>query len=333
MKKTFSYLLVCVLLIVLLPSLLKAQGKSARDTYVDTYKYIAVKKMLEHGIPASITLAQGILESGAGKSGLARQANNHFGIKCHKGWQGGTYIMDDDEKDECFRKYSNAEASYEDHSQFLLTRSRYAFLFKYKRTEYKKWARGLKKAGYATNPRYADLLIKVIEDEGLHQYDKVKRLSDMPKPSATAVVVAANSVPPTVSSTPKPQSTSVADKQLTVVAVSAHKRMVYKNNGVKLIKALHGDTYATIAKEFNVYTWQLRKYNLADKKHKLQAGEWVYLQKKRNKAKVKYHTVQQGESLRDISQKYALKMRKLMKRNKIKSEKQTLKAGRKLRLR
>ncbi|OYT15632.1 MAG: hypothetical protein B7C24_12090 [Bacteroidetes bacterium 4572_77] len=124
---------------------------TARESYIEKYKVTAVEKMLEYGIPASITLAQGILESGAGMSDLATQANNHFGIKCHKGWTGGTYIMDDDKKNECFRKYQSASASFEDHSLFLTKRDRYAFLFEYKVTDYKKWAHGLKKAGYATH--------------------------------------------------------------------------------------------------------------------------------------------------------------------------------------
>ncbi len=128
--------------------------------------------MQQHRIPASITLAQGLLESGAGKSKLAVEANNHFGIKCHNNWNGETIRIDDDEKNECFRKYPSPEMSYEDHSQFLITRNRYASLFELETTDYKGWAHGLKAAGYATNPKYAPQLIKLIEDYKLHQYDK-----------------------------------------------------------------------------------------------------------------------------------------------------------------
>lgn len=321
-KVLFSFFIVFVL-----PSMMVAQPLSKRQQYVEKYKYIAVKKMLEHGIPASITLAQGILESGAGQSGLARNAHNHFGIKCHKGWQGEGYIMDDDEADECFRKYKDVETSFEDHSRFLMTRDRYAFLFKYKPTEYKKWARGLKKAGYATNPRYADLLIKLIEEENLHKYDKIKDLSELD--SYRSIV----KVEEKLNQSSSFVEARVDDKVLKLAYVSESKRMVYENNGVKLVKALKYDTYYKIAQEFNLYTWQLRKYNLADKNDIPKHGEWVYLEKKRNKARIKFHYVQEGESLRDISQRYAVKMRKLLRRNKIKDEKQPLLVGKRLRLR
>lgn len=138
-----------------------AEYKMTRPEYVEKYKDIAIKEMLENGIPASITLAQGLLESDAGNSALAMYANNHFGIKCHKDWKGDTYIQDDDAKDECFRKYQAAEESFDDHSEFLKTRGRYAFLFELRKTDYKGWADGLKEAGYATDPGYAGRLIKL----------------------------------------------------------------------------------------------------------------------------------------------------------------------------
>ena len=148
-----------------------AQNKS--ELYIKKYKDIAISEMNNYGIPASITLAQGILESGNGESRLAVDANNHFGIKCHNNWNGETIIEDDDEKGECFRKYSNVGDSFRDHSLFLKERGRYEFLFKYKITNYKKWARGLKKAGYATNPKYASLLINIIKKHNLTQYDNL----------------------------------------------------------------------------------------------------------------------------------------------------------------
>lgn len=144
------------------------------EAYIQKFAPIAVKKMHEHGIPASITLAQGVLESGSGRSALALRSNNHFGIKCHRGWQGHSVTHDDDEKGECFRKYKYPETSYEDHSQFLLTRSRYASLFKLRHTDYKGWAYGLKKAGYATDKRYPQKLISIINKYDLSQYDRVK---------------------------------------------------------------------------------------------------------------------------------------------------------------
>ena len=149
---------------------LSAQNKTER--YIQQYTKIAVEEMNRYNIPASITLAQGILESGNGESRLAVDGKNHFGIKCHNNWNGKTIIEDDDEKGECFRKYSKVAESYRDHSLFLTERGRYSFLFEYRKTDYKKWAKGLKKAGYATNPKYPKLLIDLIERYSLYNYDK-----------------------------------------------------------------------------------------------------------------------------------------------------------------
>ena len=149
-----------------------AQRNKAYEDYIEKYRDLAIKEMKRHHIPASITLAQGLLESGAGKGALARKSNNHFGIKCGRGWRGATVSHDDDARGECFRKYKSVKASYEDHSKFLTSSPRYASLFKLKQTNYKGWAKGLKKAGYATDPKYADRLIKIIEQYNLSQYDR-----------------------------------------------------------------------------------------------------------------------------------------------------------------
>lgn len=164
-------LITTLLLVAVITTNAQTERRITPQEYIDTYKNIAIKKMQEHGIPASITLAQGMLESGNGNSMLTKNANNHFGIKCH-GWDGPGYYMDDDAEDECFRKYKKAEQSFEDHSTFLTTRARYKFIFDdCQVTDYKCWAKGLKKAGYATNPKYADLLITIIERNNLQQYD------------------------------------------------------------------------------------------------------------------------------------------------------------------
>lgn len=317
------YKTISILFLSLLATTIFAQTNPTRTAYIEKYKAIAVGKMLEHGIPASITLSQGILESGAGKSDLAKVANNHFGIKCHKGWTGGTYIMDDDKKNECFRKYNSAEESFEDHSQFLTTRGRYAFLFEYKVTEYKKWAHGLKKAGYATNPKYAHLLIKVIEDNELYKYDKIKSLKELgidDKPI--------EEVEPIVD----PSPAVVATQDFKPVSVSESQRLIYENEKVKYVLAMKGDTYEKVAAEFEVYTWQLRKYNDATKKTKLNAGDFIYLEKKNAKARLKYHIVQRGETLRSICQKYAVQVKKIMKKNGMKKDK-PLRDGERLKLR
>ena len=162
-RSVFILFIICVLTV-------SAQNKTER--YIEQYSLNAVDEMNRYNIPASITLAQGILESGNGESRLATEGNNHFGIKCHDNWNGKTIIEDDDEKGECFRKYPKAADSYRDHSLFLTERGRYSFLFEYKKTDYKKWAKGLKKAGYATNPKYSTLLIDLIERYELNKFDK-----------------------------------------------------------------------------------------------------------------------------------------------------------------
>ena len=161
------------LLILFLFSSFWGFSQSKTENYISKYSSVAVDEMNRYNIPASITLAQGILESGNGESRLATEGNNHFGIKCHGNWSGKTIIEDDDEKGECFRKYDKVADSYRDHSLFLTERGRYSFLFEYKKSDNKKWAKGLKKAGYATNPIYLTLLIDLIERYELYTYDKV----------------------------------------------------------------------------------------------------------------------------------------------------------------
>lgn len=172
MRRSFA-ILTCILLSSVVSSQKQVSYVSEQTTeYIDTYFKIAIREMYEFGIPASITLAQGILESGSGKSDLAQQANNHFGIKCTSDYQGERFLKDDDKKDDCFRVYEHAEASYRDHSLFLSGRSRYFFLFNFSTTDYRSWAIGLKQAGYATNPEYPQLLIDVIQQNKLYEFDR-----------------------------------------------------------------------------------------------------------------------------------------------------------------
>ena len=261
-----------------------------RKEYIETYKEEAIREMLRAGIPASITLAQGILESGDGNSPLARYANNHFGIKCHRGWTGERFIMDDDEKNECFRKYYSVYDSYRDHSEFLTGRSRYADLFKLKVTDYKGWAKGLKKAGYATNPKYANILIKIIEDNELYRYDKVKKL---PKREPEQ--------------SPKP----VAQK------LEEYDRAVRLQNRIKYTVVKEGDSFFKIADEMDMGLWQLYKYNDMKKGQKLEPGQILYLQPKRSKGTEEFHVAKAGDSMWMISQMYGIKLKKLYKRNRM----------------
>jgi len=257
--------------------------------------------MLLHGIPASITLAQGLLESGAGSSRLALQANNHFGIKCGGGWTGPYILCHDDAPDEKFRVYKSPRHSYEDHSRFLCSNRRYAFLFTLKRTDYKGWAIGLKKAGYATNPHYANSLIAIIERYELDKFDRVKKLSG--------------------SNSTHSQSSVATRTERQMAAIAALALRVRKCNDNYYVIARAGDTYASVAKETGVKEKRLRKYNEVGSYQELQEGDIVYLEKKHARAhsslKGKWHTVVPGESMHSISQRYGMSMHTLYKINKL----------------
>lgn len=297
-------------------------AQTDREAYIDKYKDIAIKKMKEYGIPASITLAQGILESRAGKSDLAVKANNHFGIKCHKEWNGKTFIMDDDTRNECFREYKSAEQSFEDHSLFLTSRDRYAFLFEYDADDYKKWAHGLKKAGYATNPQYAQLLIKVIEDYKLYRFDKGRKAEIQQEDPIIAQSKSRSKYLEYIDNT----------EDFHPVSVSESNRIIYETNKVEYVLALQQDSWKVIAEEFGLYTKQILDFNSAKRKTDLNVGDRVYIEKKKRKAVVMYHIVQQGETLQSISQIYAVQSKNIKKRNKIKGN-DNLIAGQRLKLR
>lgn len=270
-----------------------------RKNFIHKYKHIAIREMERTGIPASITLAQGILESGCGKSELATKANNHFGIKCHN-WEGDTYTMDDDKKNECFRKYKNAEQSWIDHSEFLTSRPRYAGLFNLKSTDYKAWAKGLKAAGYATNPQYADLLIKIIEDEELYKYDRnVKHRIHHPQVPSISVEEFAKSI----SSQVRPSNISYRNRE-------------EMRNGIICIEAIAGDSFEKIAEYYGIKLKKILQYN--DKKDTgLKPGEMVYLKRKKTKAArgYEFHRVKAGDTLYDIAQQYGIRLKSVASYN------------------
>lgn len=303
MKKFF------ILLSLLLPLALTAQ-RITPEEYIQTYKDIAMREMRDHKIPASITLAQGLLESGAGNSALAREAKNHFGIKCHKGWEGDTYIMDDDEKDECFRKYDNAEESFVDHSLFLTTRNRYAALFDLDITDYEGWAKGLKAAGYATNPKYAQLLIDRINLYDLSKYDQIalgersddNQLPDI-EPEEELLELAYS-----------PENRAAFE----LVDMTQDKRFIYENNGVRFVFAKEGETPEGLAKEFGMKYNRFCEFNLLKHPDEMvfHSGDVVYLDKLRNSNwKAKKYTVQEGETIRDVALRFAVKPDKILKKN------------------
>ncbi|MBR8538260.1 glucosaminidase domain-containing protein [Carboxylicivirga sediminis] len=280
--------------------------KISTPEYIDQYKDLAIKEMKRAGIPASITMAQGILESGSGNSTLARKSNNHFGIKCHSDWKGKRVYHDDDKRGECFRKYKTVYESYIDHSEFLVGKQRYASLFELKTTDYKGWAKGLKKAGYATDPKYAHRLIDIIEKNKLYLLDENKKWQK--------------------------QSTTKGDDKFEITTYNTH--VVDYNNGVKYIRVEEGDTFDSVSEEFGLRPWELYHYNDVASGTNIQDYRYIYIQGKKGKAhrSHEYHVVKEGETLHYISQKYGVKMSKLQRFNNLgKSEK--VKAGDKLSLR
>jgi len=277
------------------------------QNYIDQYKDLAIEEMMKWKIPASITLAQGIFESGAGMSDLARKGNNHFGIKCH-GWQGRSVYHDDDEEGECFRAYDNASQSYEDHSRFLARSQRYSRLFKLKMTDYRGWAHGLKACGYATNPRYAYKLIELIELYKLYQYDNARSYDKfMAKHSGS--------------------------DQPAIRGGLLHPIHIYNDN--YYLYAREGDTFRLIGEEVEISYRQLARYNERNKNDVLHKGDIVYLKKKRKKAEKQFknrpHTVKPGESMYGISQMYGIRLKSLYKKNKLSADYQ-IRVGDKLKV-
>lgn len=259
--------------------------------YIDQYKDIAIEEMKKWGIPASITLAQGIFESGAGQSELALKGNNHFGIKCH-GWQGRTIYHDDDRRGECFRAYSSPYESYEDHSRFLVNGQRYRSLFSLKNTDYQGWARGLKAAGYATSPRYANQLIELIQLYRLYQYDTAKDYDHFLSKHT--------------------KDKPVNDRQL-------HPIKMYNKN--YYVYARQGDTFRLLGEETGISYRKLAKYNDRYKNDPLHEGEIIWLKKKQKRAPKDYkdhlYYVRQGDSMYSIAQKFGIRVKSLYKLNRL----------------
>jgi hypothetical protein len=280
----------------------------SRSEYIQTYQVLAIEEMNRSGIPASITMAQGCLESANGNSELSRKSNNHFGIKCKSSWKGKRVYYDDDAKGECFRKYKSVENSYIDHTNFLLNNQRYGSLFSLKSTDYKGWARGLKKAGYATARTYADQLIKIIEDNKLHRLDYTVDMNELNAYHQKKIGRKG------ISST------------LSIDPFQSHK--IVKRNRVKSVLARRGDTYEIIAQQLGLKDWVLYKYNNQPAGYQPKEYEVVYIQPKKKKTKKDKltHRVSAGETMHYISQLYGIKLNPLYRRNRIKA-KQKLATG------
>lgn len=287
MRKKTLFLLglsfVCVTSFAIRPS-----SDMTREQYIRKYYEWAIKNMKKNGVPASITLAQGILESRSGNSRLAREGNNHFGIKCHD-WTGERIYEHDDRRNECFRKYDSAYESFADHARFLSTRSRYSDLFELEVTDYKKWARGLKKAGYATDPNYAHRLITIIENHNLDRFDKGVKVS---------------------------RRSGKSRESYEVNPFTQHE--VHYNNGVRYVRVKSGDTFSAIAEEFDLRDWELPTYNdLPSGDHEATDFSYLYIERKRNNAHPDHdqHVVKEGQTMFEISQIYGVKLKRLYKLN------------------
>ena len=290
-----------------------------QERYISRYAPIAVNEMYRSGVPASITLAQGILESRSGQSPLAAEGNNHFGIKCHNSWKGRTMLADDDRKDECFRVYDSAEESFRDHSDFLRYRDRYKFLFDFPTTDYKSWAYGLKQAGYATDPSYAAKLIQCVEDYDLTRFDRMTVDEALAAGGSQAEA-------PLV----RDELEGIPDSPLKIEAGELFRgkageeyrfslsRTLYSRNGVPYLYAVEGETYASIAKSNHLLVKEILRYNDLPGGGELHAGDIVYLEPKKSKTVRgldKYIVGEEGETFHDICQRFAVKEKAIRKLN------------------
>lgn len=316
--KQVLFITISILLFITLFA--NSQTKMSRKQYIDTYKEIAIREMHRSGIPASITLAQGCLESGNGNSVLAKKSNNHFGIKCKSDWKGARTYHNDDKLNECFRKYRSVNESYLDHTNFLMENPRYDYLFKLSHKDYRAWAKGLKAAGYATDPKYATRLIKIIDDENLHIFDDVE-LDELPKHDI--MDEQGKSYDPfAVRDKVEETSEKIIETFEGLRINPAGRRDVKNVNGLECIYTKAGDTYQSIAREFEMKDWEILVYNdLSKDAEQPKKNMLLYLQRKRYNAPKgnTTHTLKPQETMWSVSQKYGIKLNRLYRLNRMKN--------------
>ncbi|HTM91279.1 MAG TPA: glucosaminidase domain-containing protein [Flavisolibacter sp.] len=304
--------LLFTILFALTSNLILAQSSEIIRRYIETYKDVAIAEEIRTGVPASITLAQGIHETGAGTSQLVLKSNNHFGIKCKTGWTGESVSHDDDAKGECFRKYNDPLESYKDHSDFLKNRPYYTSLFDLDPTDYKAWAHGLKKAGYATNPKYAQILIKLIEDYDLQQYTL---LALNGKFSGNSDVAYASNVKTESSGEAKIAEPVV---QKAVVKTYNFPSGVFKINETNVVFVKKGTAFLKIAHDNDLSLSKLFEFNDMKPVDIAESDQLMYLQRKRKIGTEDFHVVQEGETLHDIAQVQGIRMESLLEYNLLK---------------
>jgi len=290
-----------LLVLFISTSVFAQKQQSSRKDYIQKYYKLAISEMERSGIPASIILAQGCWESQNGNSVLATEGNNHFGIKCKSEWTGKKIYHDDDAKHECFRKYAHAEASFIDHSDFLMAGSRYDFLFQLDPKDYAGWAKGLKKAGYATDPIYAERLVKIIEEFKLFVYDEYgdnRQLASIPQQKQ------------------EPEKPKVGNTNL-VKTIGSYK--IEMRNGLRTIVVPEGETYESLTKKLKLKDWEIYTYNDFGKGKQPRVNEILYIEAKYKKANRhhKQHVTENGDTMHYIAQRYGLKLRPLLGRNRM----------------
>jgi flagellum-specific peptidoglycan hydrolase FlgJ len=303
-----------------------AQDEAVIQSYINTYKDIAIAEMQRTGVPASIKLAQGIHETMAGTSVLVLKSNNHFGIKCKSAWKGESVSHDDDARGECFRKYASPAVSYRDHSDFLKESPRYAQLFKLDPLDYSSWAYGLKKAGYATNPRYPQIIVKLIEDYHLQDYTLIAlgkrpeshetfaKMTDEKKENEFISAAAA------VKSEESRETTEPGPGAVT--NIPQYPGEEFKINETKVIYAQKGTSFLAIAQEYDLPLSRIFEFNDLPESETLAKDQLIYLQRKRKTGKNEFHFVKAGESLYDIAQEEAIRLESLLEYNQLQNRMQ-----------
>ena len=312
-------ILIALTLILGLSVSAQRNAGTPQERYISRYASIAVNEMYRTGVPASITLAQGIIESRSGQSTLAVDGNNHFGIKCHNSWKGKTMLADDDRKNECFRVYDSAEESFRDHSDFLRYRDRYKFLFDFRTTDYKSWAYGLKQAGYATDPSYASKLIQCVEDYGLSRYDRMTVDEALAEGGTEAETpIERDEVGEIPDSPLKIEAGEIFTGKAGEEYRFSLSRTLYSRNGVPFVYAIEGETYASIAKNYHLLQREILKFNDVPKGGELHAGDIVYLEPKKSKTVRgldKYIVGEDEETFHGICQRFAVTEKAIRKLN------------------
>ena len=319
-KNFFTAAILCLMM-----QLALAQNPDAVRAYIQEYKDLAIEEMQRTGVPAAIKLAQGIHETDAGNSVLVKKSNNHFGIKCKSTWGGPSVKHTDDAKNECFRKYNSSTDSYFDHSDFLKSSPRYASLFLLEPTNYQGWANGLKNAGYATNPKYSQIIIKLIEDYGLQDYTLIA-LNKMPLNNevlAKSEIEKSEIKTEAVFSgmkTSGPERTAITQMEKIVDQKPVYPQGEFKINETRVVYATKGTSYLTIAEQYDIPLFRLFEFNELPQAEAADKDGLIYIQRKRKTGKSDIHIMKPGESLHDIAHEEAIRYETLLEYNMLTKE-------------